>query len=385
MKIQREQATADRGDLKWRLDMDGSLRKFFACIAAAAGLLFCATTFAQDEETSAISSAGAVTQVPPAVTTGVVNPALTFRDEAGNYQHITPTIQQLPSAVSATDSGPLLYHGGPVMTALNVYSIFWTPQHLQSGATAPVMSATYQSLVTRLAADYSGHSLSSVATQYYQTISNVTTYVSGLLGVIGGTGDDLGTYVDINAYPVSKCVPAAVNCVSDAQVQAEVARVMSVKGWTGGMNKIFMIYLVQNEETCLSAGSCSNTAFCGYHGHFTNSAKATVIYANMPYSNLKGCQVPGTPSPNGNPAADQEMTTAAHEITEAVTDPLGNAWFSAQGNEIGDLCAFKYGTNTFDLPTGTTTYLANQSWNGHYYELQMMYDNHYRTCAQYGP
>jgi hypothetical protein len=74
------------------------------------------------------------------------------------------------------------------MAALNVYSIFWTPQHLQSGATAPVMSTTYQSLVTRLAADYSGHSLSSVATQYYQTISNVTTYVSGLLGVIGGTG-----------------------------------------------------------------------------------------------------------------------------------------------------------------------------------------------------
>jgi hypothetical protein len=114
MKIQREQATADRGDLKWRLNMDGSLRKFFACMAAAAGLLFCATIFAQDEEISVISSAGAVTQVPPAVTTGVVNPALTFRDEAGNYQHITPTIQQLPSAVSATDSGPLKYHGGPV-------------------------------------------------------------------------------------------------------------------------------------------------------------------------------------------------------------------------------------------------------------------------------
>jgi hypothetical protein len=385
MKIQREQATADRSYFNRRLNMDGCQRKFFACIAAASGLLFCATTFAQDEETSVISSAGAVTQVPPAESIGVVNPALTFRDEAGNYQHIAPTIQQLPSAVSATDSGPLLYHGGPVMTALNVYSIFWTPQHLQSGATAPVMSAAYQSLVTRLAADYSGHSLSSVASQYYQTINNVTTYVSGLLGVIGGIGDDLGTYVDTTTFPVSKCVPAAVNCVSDAQVQAEVARVMTVKGWTGGMNKIFMIYLVQDEETCLSAGACSNTAFCGYHGHFTNSAKATVIYANMPYSNLKGCQVAGTPSPNANPAADQEMTTEAHEITEAVTDPLGNAWFSAQGNEIGDLCAFKYGTNTFDLPTGTTTHLANQEWNGHYYELQMMYDNHYKTCSQYGP
>src|ERR1700730_4847942 len=125
MKIQREQATADRSYFNRRLNMDGCQRKFFACIAAASGLLFCATTFAQDEETSVISSAGAVTQVPPAESIGVVNPALTFRDEAGNYQHITPTIQQLPPAVSATDSGPLLYHGGPVMTALNVYSIFW--------------------------------------------------------------------------------------------------------------------------------------------------------------------------------------------------------------------------------------------------------------------
>ena len=382
MKNQHQRAPADRGCLISILNSGGSISKFSACVAAAAGLLFFGTTLAQDEESS-VSSAGAVTQVPPAVNTRVVNPALTFHDEAGNYQHIMPTIQQLPSAVSATDFGPLLYHGGPVMTALNVYLIFWTPSHLQSGAAAPVMSATYQSLVTRMAADYSGHSLSSVTTQYYQTINSVTTYVSGLLGVIGGNGDELGTDVDTNNYPVSKCVPAAVNCVSDAQVQAEVARVMALKGWTGGMNKIFMIYLVKGEQTCLSAGQCS-PSFCGYHGHFTNSAHAPVIYSNMPYANLKNCQLSGTPYPNDQ-EADQEMTTEAHEITEAVTDPLGNGWFSAQGNETGDLCAYKYGKNTFDRPTGTTSYLANQEWNGHYYELQMMYDNHYQTCSQFGP
>ncbi len=136
--------------------------------------------------------------------------------------------------------------------------------------------------------------------------------------------------------------------MSDAQIQAELARVLALKGWTTGLNKIFMVYLVQNEETCLVANACSNTQLCGYHSHFTDGAGATVIYANMPYASPANCSLPGTASPNNIPAADQEMSTAPHEITEAITDPLGNAWGSAQGNEIGDLCNALLGTNTFD-------------------------------------
>ncbi len=338
---------------------------------------------AYGQSDTSVVDAGASEPIPPAATTHAFNPELTFYDAAGNYHHAFPSVQR-GAVTSAPDNGPLLYHGGPIMTSTNIYSIYWMPLKLQSGAPAPPLSATYQSLMGQLAADYSGHSISSVATQYYQIINGATSYYSGLLGVTAGVGGNLGTYVDTNAYPHSTCSPAATNCVSDVQVQAELARVMAVKGWSGGLNKIFMIYLVNGEGTCMAASSCFPT-FCAYHGHFTNGSGATVLYSNMPYSTLAHCQNVGQPSPNGDPVADTELTAASHEISETITDPLGTGWFSAQGSENGYLCAYKYGTNTFDYSPSTRTYLANQSWNGHYYELQMEYDNHYRACSQYGP
>jgi hypothetical protein len=50
---------------------------------------------------------------------------------------------------------------------------------------------------------------------------------------------------------------------------------------------------------------------------------------------------------------------ASHEFTEAITDPELNAWFTAQGNEIGDhLCAYDYGL-FYNWDGGN----ANQMWN----------------------
>jgi hypothetical protein len=107
-----------------------------------------------------------------------------------------------------------------------------------------------------------------------------------------------------------------------------------------------------------------------------------VIYGNEPYADPRFCQVPGTPSPNGDAAA----TVASHELTEAITDPELNAWYDGSGNEIGDKCAWNYGTNTWDSGN------ANQSWweglppsQFGYFELQQEYDNHVNGCVQVGP
>src|ERR1700692_1064734 len=74
---------------------------------------------------------------------------------------------------------------------------------------------------------------------------------------------------------------------------------------------------------------------------------APIIYANMPFGSLSACAA-GQPSPNGVAAADAVTDVASHEITEAITDPFLNAWFDSSANEIGDLCAYNYGTNTWD-------------------------------------
>jgi hypothetical protein len=98
----------------------------------------------------------------------------------------------------------------------------------------------------------------------------------------------------------------------------------------------------------------------------------------MPFGNLSACAA-GQPSPNGVAAADAVTDVASHEITEAITDPFLNAWFDSSANEIGDLCAYNYGTNTWDGG------LANEQWNGNFYEVQQQFDNHAGGCVRLGP
>ena len=47
--------------------------------------------------------------------------------------------------------------------------------------------------------------------------------------------------------------------------------------------------------------------------------------------------------PNGNAAADAMISVIAHELAEAATDPLLNAWFDSAGYENADKCAWDFG------------------------------------------
>jgi hypothetical protein len=292
--------------------------------------------------------------------------------------HIFPTVSRAASlSLAPVDFGPLIYHGGQVMTGLGAgnrfYVIYWVPAHLQNGG-ATSMSAHYQLVQTLLAHDYSGHAIGNNNTQYYQTINGVRTYIYNRFD-----GDI--TYIDTNPYPASGCSDAATpgNCITDSQIQTEITRVMQLRGWTGGINNIVLLYTSSGEGSCFDSTntSCAYTDYCAYHSFIAGNTP--IIYANEPYGDVNNCQAQGTPSPTNDPAADAAATSASHEITEAITDPELDAWYTAQQNEIGDLCAYQYGTNTWNNGT------ANQSWFGHYYELQMEYDNHVQGCVQVGP
>ncbi|CAI5532746.1 unnamed protein product [Closterium sp. Naga37s-1] len=57
-----------------------------------------------------------------------------------------------------------------------------------------------------------------------------------------------------------------------------------------------------------------------------------------------GCGGQST-SPNGNPAIDATVSTIAHEIAEAATDPdAANGWMDADGEENADKCSYDVGT-----------------------------------------
>jgi hypothetical protein len=302
---------------------------------------------------------------------------LTLRSGDGRVGHIFPTISMAPAL--PPDSGPLIYNNAsfhpPVMQAsVTTYAIFWVPAKLQNGA-ATSMTAHYQTVQTNMLRDYEGHGIDNNNTQYYQTTA------AGAKQFIQNKGGFGGSYIDTNPFPKSGCTDTATpgNCITDIQLQTELQNVMALKGWTGGLNKMFLVFTSSGEGSCFESGSasCAYTEYCAYHFYINTSPP--IIYSNEPFGLTSACQVPGTPSPNADANADTAATAASHELTEAITDPEGDAWFTAHGNEIGDLCAYNYGANTFDSAK------ANQWWNGHFYELQTEFSNHSLSCVRIGP
>jgi hypothetical protein len=268
----------------------------------------------------------------------------------------------------------IVYHGGPVMVKTNVYAIFWEPKKLQNGDPATVAPG-YNDGILQYFKDVNGSGLYQNNTQYYQVVSGKKTFMKNVTQLAG-------SWVDTAAYPASGCNDPATpgNCVTDAQIQAEVTHAQQVNGWTSGPTNGFFVFTAGGEGTCMGGSSCSFTAFCGYHGAFGNT-----MYANMPYG-ATHTQIPQIRIfctrtdrfPNGR-AVDMETNILSHEHIEMATDPMLNAWYAPSGNEIADLCSYNYGKR--DEDNG----LANQKWNGNFYLLQREWDNKVGGCVQEGP
>ncbi len=355
-----------------------------AIAATAAFLVAPAVSYAQ----SAPAAAPAKNLKDVAPIPGVAK--LTLTNPVGDSIHILPTVahaaarQRAMDAVGYSDIGPLLYHaGGSIMTPnIQFYIIYWIPAHLQTGA-ATSMSLGYRAVQTNLISGYGGHSLSAINTQYYQTISSRTTYINGNGSLAIG-----GTVVDTAAYPASGCTDSATpgNCITEAQVKAKIQSVMAAKGWTGGMNKLFLLFTSKGEGSCFDSSNaqCAYVQYCAYHGFISGSPN--IVFGYIPYGNNSVCKgSQNSPNSASSPEADAASTGLSHEISEAITDPLLNAWFTASGNENGDLCAYNYGTRTYDGG------LANQQWNGHFFDVQLEYSNHQNSvsagtgCVLHGP
>jgi hypothetical protein len=203
------------------------------------------------------------------------------------------------------------------------------------------LTAKYKSVAKQMLSDYPYHGIANNSTQYYSTTNGTRYFV--------GTGGLAASYVDTHAYPASGCSDSVTpgNCITDAQLQTEISRVMSVNGWTPGLNKIFIVFTSIGDGSCFdsTSASCAYAQYCAYHGNFGSTSTPT-IYANMPYANPAYCYSSshGQHDPSGDIPSDANVNVASHEITEATTDPLASTgpygWYdTANGEEIGDLCA----------------------------------------------
>jgi hypothetical protein len=273
----------------------------------------------------------------------------------------------------STCTPPLTYHGGPVMGtaqttgAVTVTPIFWTP----AGFNAP--TATYQSLIDRFLTDASA--ASGTNTNVFSVGTEYGGLVNGQMSNINYQISYSGDQVDTDPYPANSCTPTAgyTACVADPQITAELSAYLAANNLTEDESHFYPVFFPAGVQTTNGQGWTSMVNYCGYHSYFQGTT-GTVIYANEPAPTMTGCNV--GESPNGDVEADAEISVLSHELMESITDPLVNAWTDSMNNEIGDECAWTFGTplgSTNAASPGSSQY--NQVINGDDYYIQEMFSN----------
>jgi len=210
--------------------------------------------------------------------------------------------------------GNLIYHnGGKVILSAHVVDIFWGS--FPSGYTTNMQNFRNQ---------YGTNGEYNVITQY--TGIDDASGVTGAIQLTNLAGSSTLDYFDTSTPPTN---------VTDAIVQSEVRKVITAHGSTD-YNAIYEVFIPSGSYSSDgSSTSCGgpSLAYCAYHSHYVDGAGKNVKYSIQPWAGCSGCQA------FGDTSLDQDHFVC-HETREAVTDPLGNAWFDRRGNEADDKCAW---------------------------------------------
>ena len=224
------------------------------------------------------------------------------------------------NGVARVRQGNLINHGGPVQTAPRVFVDFWHWTSDPSGE---------QTYLTRFLSSIGGTSWLSTVNQYGA----------------GSSGDLLaGTWSNSASIPRHP---------TDAQIQAQAVSAASHFGTGNSVNVQIVVATPTGHST-----SGFGTQWCAYHGAV--SADRNITYTNLPYITDAGANC-GEDSVNGSGGTlDGVSIVEGHELAEAITDPLLNAWYDSSGSEIGDKCAW---INLQDITTSGGTFAVQPLWS----------------------
>ncbi|HJP57414.1 MAG TPA: hypothetical protein VJ847_10340 [Gemmatimonadales bacterium] len=292
-----------------------------------------------------------------------VNPSFSQGEQGylGAHVHVMPIKSQAQEAHAARPQRPgsgtgISYHGGPVLNGsrpTRVVAIYWSQSNnIYIGGPTP--TSTGATGTANQDGSLVGHFLRSLGGSSYFNIN--TTYYDGT-GAVPNSVEYRGYFAD------SHNAPSGTTSVSDAQIQAEIVRAFGAYPNDG-----HTIYVVFSEGK-VNLGGGFGTQYCAYHGHFSSGGK-DVLFAVQPYNYAypSACSN-GTKSPNDDPGADAEVSTLAHEIEEAATDPNLNAWYDNRGYENADKCAWTWGTTStasngglYNMTLGGKNFLVQRNW-----------------------
>src|SRR5258705_1233668 len=229
------------------------------------------------------------------------------RKQATGEHRLPLRIVPLHSAplTQATASPELTYRNGPLLTNVEVFTIFWGAAW-QVSAKSPLQ--THMN-------DFFDFILSS------KLMDQLAEY--NVAGKTIGHGKRTGSVTLTNSEPGKP--------VSDAAIQKMInAEIASGTVPANTPNSLYFVFLPPGTQV-EQGGAKSCQTFCGYH----DATNGNVYYAVMPYPGCAGCE-------GGLAIPDALTSTSSHELCEAITDPVpGSGWYDDANGEIGDICAWK--------------------------------------------
>ncbi len=340
----------------------------------------------------------------------------------------SPLSSPLAQSCSASCAAPVLYHGGQVMHKEKLYVIEWEPtepsKNGQAGTTFEPLPAKYAEEVGTYLRDVAADS--GKLTNVYSVETLYGEPEASKLGEYNATFG--GEFLDTKPYPARSSTycpsgeglpPAGEPCIADTegslQLGEEVAHFVEEQHLPSGLEAIYFMLVPHEVNSCAGfeggVAACNTNYYCAYHSAVSFKGK-DIVYANMPYDDVEGCQTPDQPHES---PADDDIDTLSHENNEAITDPLGNAWFDYDGNEIADKCTYPFFDPLSDFDpeeddygpliggTRTATYEPveiegveyealkepgnsyNQTINGGHFLLQREWSNAAGGCVQRAP
>jgi PKD domain len=286
-----------------------------------------------------------------------------------------PTGAHIQAHIAARQ-GNLSYGGGPVLHSNRTHVIFWAPAG--SGlAFDPGYQALIETFLTDVAAD-----------------SHKTGNVYGLSGQysdgVGPAAYDStygGSVTATDPLPPNGCTEPATTgppgwtvCLTDAQLETEIEHVIGIDHLPTETRDVYFLVTPAGLGSCTDASSTScalggsGNGYCGYHSQTADG----IEYAVIPFNAVPTHCQSDNPRPNAS-TADPTISTISHEHNEMVTDPGGDAWIDARGNEDGDLCLTMFGPSLAGAG-GSASTAWNETVRGGHFFLQEEWSNADSAC-----
>ena len=230
------------------------------------------------------------------------------RKSAAGPQHpirVVPLHRPEAQRMAAAALPQLTYRGGPLLTAAEIFTVFWGAEWKQAAQSeiAANMNLFFDYILTSALMDQLG--------EY------------SVPGKSIGHGKRTGTATLISPAPNSSVEDSAIRQLLQQEIAARNLP-------APGPQSLYFFFLPPGVEVVMG-GSASCREFCGYH----DSTSGNIFYAVMPYPGCSGCT-------GGLAVADALTSTTSHELSEAITDPVpGQGWYDDRNGEIGDICAWK--------------------------------------------